>query len=82
MKAKIVCANHINWKMIFTQQLFYQQIKATGSTLVLGIGFTFQQLLVGSNAIFCLEPESAPSHPLCEGCFSQLCGLCKINKEN
>lgn len=27
MKAKIVYAHHINWKMIFTQQLFYQQIK-------------------------------------------------------
>lgn len=36
MKAKIVYPDHINRKMIFTQQLFYQQIKAP--VLVLGTG--------------------------------------------
>lgn len=59
MKAKIVYTNHINWKMIFTQQLFYQQIKTANEYFGAGDWIYFP---VTSRGLFFL-PQNNTSVP-------------------
>lgn len=56
MKAKIVYANHINWKMIFTQQLFYQQIKTANEYF--GVGGQLYFPATSSGLLACIQPQN------------------------
>lgn len=56
MKAKIVYANHINWKMIFTQQLFYQQIKTANEYV--GIEDWLYFPATSSGLLACIHPQN------------------------
>lgn len=77
MKAKIVYTNHINWKMSFTQQLFYQQIKTASEYVGVRDWVCFPATSSGLQCRFRPRTDrSASSLPLREGFSSQLCGLC------
>lgn len=56
MKAKIVYTNHINWKMIFTQQLFYQQIKTANEYV--GVGNRLYFPVTSSGVLLCILPQN------------------------
>lgn len=56
MKAKIVYTNHINWKMIFTQQLFYQQIKTANEYV--GVGDRLYFPATSSGLLPCIPPQN------------------------
>lgn len=56
MKAKIVYTNHINWKMIFTQQLFYQQIKTANEYV--GVWDRLYFPATSSGLLPCILPQN------------------------
>lgn len=56
MKAKIVYTNHINWKMIFTQQLFYHQIKTANEYV--GVGDRLYFPATSSGLLACIQPPN------------------------
>ncbi|EOB01144.1 cAMP response element-binding protein 5 [Anas platyrhynchos] len=66
MKAKIVYPDHINRKMIFTQQLFYQQIKAP--VLVLGTGVCCNFCTLPSRDLKALYEQAAGYYPNSDCC--------------